>query len=212
MCSRLIERPSREGGIMKAITLMTLLMVFPIFRPQPARAQSSSQTSCHEITVFGAVNMPGHFEMKRRMRLLEALAIAGGPNKRAGKTVRVIHSCKCSPCSEAETRTSDIEYDLATALRGRDSANPNLAAGDLVIVPETEVVFTRGNVLSEKSLIFREGVTLTQAIATVGIARNSDLVRVKIHHPTTTSQRYSFEVVNLKAIKEGHVADPLLRP
>jgi protein involved in polysaccharide export with SLBB domain len=185
-------------------------MMCAIFLPQPARPQSSSQPSCHEITIFGAVNMPIHFEMKRRMRLLEALTIAGGPNKRAGKTVRVIRSCKCSPCSEGETRTSDIAYDLAAALRGRDSANPHLVAGAIVIIPETEIVSVIGNVMSQASLTFRNGMTLTRAIAIVGIARNSDLVRVKIHHPS--SHPYQMGIVTLKTITDGDLEDPQLRP
>jgi protein involved in polysaccharide export with SLBB domain len=177
---------------------------------ETARGQDSPGAKCDEITVFGAVKTPGQFKVADHIRLREALTRAGGPNERAGKVVRVIRSCKCTPCAAAQSRTSDIEYDLATALRGQDSANPHLVAGDVVIIPETEIVSVIGNVMTQRSLTFRKGMTLTRAIAIVGIARNSDLVRVKIHHPS--SHPYQMGIVTLKTITDGDLEDPQLRP
>jgi hypothetical protein len=193
------------------ILLMGLLFVALIIKAPLAAAQSPSQPGCDQITVLGAVKTPVRFKVEHSIRLHEALTTAGGPNELAGKVVRLLHWCKCFPCAAAGV-TSDIEYQLAAALQENAGANPYLVAGDMVLVPETEVVFARGNVLIQTSLVFREGVTLTRVIATVGIARNSDLVRIKIHHPGTASQKYAFEIVNLKAIKEGRETDPLLRP
>jgi hypothetical protein len=179
---------------------------------ETARGQDSPGAKCDEITVFGAVKTPGQFKAADHMRLREALKMAGGPNERAGKVVRVIRSCKCSPCAEGQSRTSDIEYDLATALRGQNSANPHLVAGDIVIVPETEIVSVIGNVMSQASLTFRKGMTSTRAIAIVGIDRNSDLVRVKLHHPGSPGRPYAIGIVTLKTIIDGELEDPQLRP
>lgn len=201
----------RPRRLINYILWTGLLFVALIINAPLAAAQSASLPRCDQITVFGAVKTPRQFKVEHSIRLHEALMAAGGPNELAGKVVTLLHSCKCSPCAAGQV-TSGSEYQLAAALQGNADANPYLVAGDVVLVPETEVVFACGNVLSQKSLIFREGVTLTRMIAAAGIARNSDLVRIKIHHPGAAGQQYAFEIVNLKAIKEGRETDPLLRP
>lgn len=191
-----------SSRVIHSILLMCVLLV------KPAMAQTSSRSGCQEITVMGAVNMAGRFQFEERLRLLEILAIAGGPSGSAGKTVRVIHTC-----TEREDKSPDVgEYDLSSVLSGKDSATPYLTAGDLVVVPETEMVFVIGNVSRSKSFIFREGLTLTRVLAAAGVVQSSDLVRVKIHHPRTATQRYDFTIINLKSIYEGRIQDPVLRP
>ena len=177
-----------------------------------ASAQASSQIGCHEIAIVGAVKMPARLKIQGRMRLLEALAGAGGPTERAGKVVRVIHFCKCSPCNEGVAKVSN-EYNLADVLRGNADANPYIAAGDLVTVPEAELIFVVGNVLSQKSFVFREGVTLTRAIAMVGgVARSSDAVRIRIYRDPSTRTRSNPLTFTLKAILSNRTEDPVLQP
>ncbi len=176
-----------------------------------AKSQASAQTSCHEIAVVGAVNLPGRFKLKEGRRLLEVLAYAGGPSERAGKTVRVVRTCDCQPCPNKETKKGESsDYELAAVLHGREGANPDLAPGDVVIIPERELVFVY--IQSQRSVAYVEGLRLTKVLAAVGIAVNGDLQNVKIHHPRTSQRQYSFDIVNLRAIREGRIEDPLMRP
>lgn len=51
------------------------------------------------VAVIGAVTQPGRFQLQRRVRLLELVTFAGGPNNRAGNFVQVIHSSDHDYCA-----------------------------------------------------------------------------------------------------------------
>lgn len=192
------------------IPALCLTLVIPAVGP----AQSQSLVSCHEVAIFGAVKTPGRLEIRARMRLAEVLKSVGGPSDRAGKVVRVLHSCRCSPCREDELRApAGKEYNLSAALQGREEANPFVEPGEVIIVLEGELVWVVGNVGSPKSLVYREGVRLTQAIAMVGgVAKKSDLVRIRIYRDPSTRPRPDPPVLTLKAILDNRSEDPLLQP
>ena len=190
-------------------TMCLIVIAFAITTPA-LMAQGQSQLSCQGIAILGAVKMPGRFEIPARMRLLGALAIAGGPSERAGKIVKVVHSCQCSPCAEGEVRTAPTtEYNLSATLAGREDANPLLNAGDLILVPETEMIFLVGSGFST-SVVYREGVTLSQVIKPVGGA--VDLVKVRIQrNPYAGPQPKPF-ILSLKAVLDRQSEDPVLEP
>jgi len=178
-----------------------------------ARAQIFSPVSCQEIVVMGAVKTPGRLNVQGQMRLIEVLTQAGGSTARAGKVVSVHHLCNCGPCSEAQKITEGVKYDLPAALQGQESANPFVEAGDIVIVPETNIVFVAGNLLKQSSLVYVQGMTLTRAIALAGgVTTSSDLTRVRVHRTVATGPAAETFVFNLKAIVRGQIEDPLLRP
>jgi len=193
---------------------MCLMLIILAVSQATLMAQGRSQVGCQEVAIIGAVRMPGRFEIPARLRLLGALAIVGGPSERAGKIVKVIHSCECSPCAEAEVRTATAtEYNLSATLAGREDANPLLSAGDLIIVVEAELVWVVGNVVSQKSLVYREGVRLTQAIAMVGgVVKHSDLVRIRIYRNPSTPPTPNSPIFNLKALLDNRSEDPVLQP
>ena len=192
---------------------MCLIVVAFAITTQALMARGQSQSSCQAVAVLGAVKMPGRFEISARMRLLGALAIVGGPSERAGKIVRVVHSCQCSPCAEGEVRTATTtEYDLSATLAGREDANPLLSAGDLILVPETELIFVIAYG-SSTSLAYREGVTLTQAIAPVVRApRVSDQMRVRIKRDPLAGPRPAPFILSLKSVLDHQREDPVLEP
>jgi|GEM_PF-2753935 len=171
------------------------------------------QVSCHDIGVLGAVKMPGRFEFQARTRLVEVLKRAGGPTGRAGKVVSVIHTCSCLPCADGEAKPFvKTEYNLSAAIEGKEHANPDVVPGDIVIVPETESVFVIAHG-SSASLAYREGVTLTQAIApVVRAARLSDQMRVRIQRDPLAGPRPEPFILSLKAVLDHQSEDPVLEP
>jgi protein involved in polysaccharide export with SLBB domain len=178
------------------------------------KAQVSGQTSCQEIAVLGAVKQPGRFKFARRIRLIEVLAYSGRPSERAGKIVRVVRTCACTPCLNKETKAAESsDYELSAVLQGREGSNRELAPGDMVIIPERELVFVIGNVFQQKSLVYREGMTLTRAIAIVGgVAKNSDLVQIRIYRDSSTRARSNPLIFTLKAVLRNRNEDPVLQP
>lgn len=197
---------------LSAITVLALLSLTAGQRS--AAAQDASQINCHEIAIIGALSKPGRINIQERIALADALARVGGPTAYAGKSVRVIRPCKCSPCTEAEVKERDgREYNLSEALSARDSANPFLFGGDIVIVPQAEVVIVRGNVYRPVSVVFREGTTLSRVIAIAGgVSRNSDLVKTRIHRKQLDDGKSNSFVIDLKSALANPSQDPLLQP
>src|SRR5205807_8556543 len=112
------------------IWLLLIAMAHASHGQTSGTVPGNSQLSCRQIAVFGAVRNPSPLNAEP-LRLLEVLARVGGPSERAGKVVRLVHSCECSRCSEAEMKADDIhEYNLTEVLRGLESENPYVVAGD----------------------------------------------------------------------------------
>lgn len=179
----------------------------------PLLAQNPLPLSCREVAILGAVKNQGRFEIAARMHLGEVLAKVGGPSEYAGNVIKVTHDCQCSPCAEGEMKAATIsEYNLSAVLEGRAEANPLVGAGDRIIVSEAEMVFVLGKDFS-KRLVYRAGLTLTQAIATVGDgAGYSDLSTVRIQRNPVVGARPKSISLTLKLVLENRHEDPLLEP
>ena len=177
------------------------------------RPQSLSQDSCQQITALGAVRTPGRLNAPQRLRLLEVLGKAGGPNEWAGKKVRIVHTCSCSPCEKLEMKPGDVnEFNLVDVLRGDENGNSFVAPGEIVIVPTAELVFVIG-ALRETRILFVQGMTVTRAIALAGgLIRSSALTTIRIYRTSSSGRRPEPIMINLKAITEGRAEDPLLNP
>ena len=176
--------------------------------PRPAL-----QNTCQQITVIGAVRNPSRLDAPTGVRLVDILARVGGPSPRAGKIIQVVHACKCGRCSEEEKVKEVHEYNLAEVLRGRESENPNANPGDIVVVPETELVYVMGNAHQLTNIVFRQGLRVTQAIAMAGETGSSDdHTTIRIHRVSSEKGYQNLIAVSLKAIKEGRDEDVLLKP
>lgn len=164
--------------------------------------------------VSGAVRTPSRFDAPQRLRLLEVLVKVGGPKERSGKIVRIVHPCNCSPCDNPESKLNEVNfYDLVEVLRGRENGNPYVVPGDIVIVPEADAIFVMGNVITQRSIPFSEGMTVTRAIAMVGgVRKRSDLVVTRIHRSSSGATPQDPIIVNLKSILKRGTEEVLLQP
>ena len=93
------------------------------------------------IQVIGLVRKPNQFEIppERQVRLLDAVALAGGLTLELADKVTVIRQL------DEMTEPAVIECSIRDAKRG-GSANLVLAAGDVVSVEETPLTFTVGTI------------------------------------------------------------------
>lgn len=84
----------------------------------------------NRIAVLGAVNRPGTFDLQDGMKLVDAIALAGGRTDRGNLSQVVIVRLEGG-------QTKTITANVDQALRGQD-ANQNVALqhGDIVYVPE----------------------------------------------------------------------------
>lgn len=197
-----------------------MISLLLIAMAQGAHAQQSTggpqdlfQMGCQQVAVIGAVRTPSRFDAPLRLSLLEVLGRVGGPNERAGKTISVIHSCKCSPCDKLDPKADASEYNLVDVLRGRENGNPYVVPGDMVMVPEADSIFVMGNVITQRSIRFSEGMTVTRAIVMAGgVIRSSDLVVVRIHRSSSGAPLQDPIIVNLRSILKRGIEDVLLQP
>jgi polysaccharide export outer membrane protein len=88
------------------------------------------QINSLHIYVLGRVNAPGRFVLSSNVTVLQALAIAGGPNTFANrKQIRILREKK-----GVTTMSPLFDYDEVTSGRGL-KANILLERGDIIYVP-----------------------------------------------------------------------------
>jgi len=194
------------GVLLAAFAHATLAQPFT----NPAQG---SQKSCEQILVMGAVRKPVRLDAHQGWRLLDVLAMAGGLTNKAGKTVRVIHSCGFSTVDRPGTESEVVdEYDLVDVLQGRKKGNPQVKAGDVVVVPSADLVAVIRNV-KKTEIVFVDGMTVTRVVELAGgVGRNSEKVMVRIYRAPVPGHRFDPITLNLKAIKQGRIEDVPLQP
>jgi polysaccharide export outer membrane protein len=168
------------------------------------------------VAVIGAVDKPGLFQLERRVRLLELISFAGGPTERAGSRIQLVHSDEIARCDAAGGGSVDEiqglrSYDLNATLKGVEGSNPYVGAGDIVSLPEANMVFVVGNVLRPIAIPLKERMTISQAIATAGgTLPDAKKSRITIQRQTKGSLSKTEIAVNLDAINKRQSEDVVL--
>ena len=171
------------------------------------------------VAIIGAVGKPGQFQLQRRVRLLELLAVAGGPSDRAGLVIQLVRPAVTFKCeapgsnrNPEEAGEGLVSFALGDTLQGKDEANPYLWPGDIVNIAEAEQAYVVGNVLRPAAITLKEPVRVSQAIAMAGgTLPNSkkDKVRILRQVPGNTTKVALF--VDLGAINKRPAEDLLLQ-
>lgn len=166
------------------------------------------------VAVVGTVTKPGSYFINRRVRLLELIAIAGGPDyERAGSRVQVARFGNVTGCEAEENSESDVQffaYSLTDVLKG--IANPMMEPGDIVSVLEAEEAYVIGDVTEPTVIMLKEPITLTQAIAKAGgIGNEAKTSKVLIQRREPGSRTRTELVFDLKEIRAQEIPDPFLQ-
>jgi polysaccharide export outer membrane protein len=162
-----------------------------------------------KVTVTGAVNKPGSYEMLGPRTLLEMIAEAGGLSEESGKALQVIRR---PPESGAEQR---IPVSLESLLyEGVSSANLSLRPGDIVYVPFVEMidVYVNGAVKEPGAYQFKrsEQVTALQAVTRAGgVTDRANEKKVQVIRRRSDGSKRIIPV-NLRKVKKGKVDDLVL--
>ena len=169
------------------------------------------------FAVVGAVEKPGSFYLNRKIRLLELLAFAGGPDvENAGSKVQIARVGNITGCADEENKTDESDeveflgYNLNNVLKGKD--NPWMQPGDIVSVLIAEEAFVVGNVVKQTKIVLREEKTLTQALAEAGgVNSTAKTEKVIIQRQEPGSNVKNELVFNLKDIRDQKIPDPKLQ-
>ncbi|MDX6710056.1 MAG: polysaccharide biosynthesis/export protein, partial [Blastocatellia bacterium] len=168
------------------------------------------------VSVIGAVDKPGLFQLERQVRLLELISFAGGPTDRAGARIQVVHSTGTSQCEAGiPVQVNEIQgfnsYDLNATLTGNEGSNPYIDPGDVISLPEANMIFVVGNVLKPLSIPLKEQVTITQAIAMAGgLLPDAKKNGVTIVRQRPGSLNKTEIAVDLDAVNKHRIPDVVL--
>lgn len=118
------------------------------------------------VTVLGAVNRPGRFEVSSLSNegaesVVGVLAMAGGVSENAADYILL--------AKNDSGGSANLRIDLNALIRAGDlSHNHPVAGGDILLVPRMEVVFVYGAVASPGRFRLEPGMTVRQAISVSG--------------------------------------------
>jgi len=162
------------------------------------------------VSVMGAVQKPGVFELTGPKTVIDMLALAGGVTEKAGNQVHVYRQV------EQKGRQSFV-IDLmvlansAGLINDKNAAMVNMPVqvGDVINVPQAGMFFVDGAVGKPGSYPLGRRYTLTQALATAGgvnpeLADYSSVSIFRRRGPTNVETI----PVDLSAVMSGSAADP----
>ena len=166
--------------------------------------------------VVGAVKKPGSFFLNRKIRLLELLALAGGPDVEfAGSKIQIARGGNLNGCAVNSDENDDdnfefIGYRLNDVLQGKE--NPLMQPGDIVSILIAEEAYVIGDVKKPTKVVLNEPKTLTQALAIAeGMDSTANTAKVIIQRQEPGSGVKKELVFNLKEIRDRKVPDPQLQ-
>jgi polysaccharide export outer membrane protein len=172
------------------------------------------------ISISGAVRQNTKVPALRKLKLNELIAASGGFTEKAAGTIQILHTepVMCpEPGQEAEAlpingTTIPLQIvRISDLLKG--TVNPVIRPGDLVLVTEAEPVYITGSVVSPGSIMMRDSLTLSRALATVGGPRKEAKVsEVRIYRQIPGSINQEILKVDFGAIKKNEIPDVLLKP
>lgn len=163
----------------------------------------------------GAVRSPYRFRILREVRLNELIAVSGGITDLAGGLITIFRPGRASCAAAAETpgdgngsRTLSIQ--ISDLLKGDETANPRIFAGDIITVLESDPIYMIGGVGNPRPIIARGSMTLTRAVATAGgLSKKADAGDITIYRRNGSA----IEKIkaNLEKIEAGSEADVELK-
>jgi polysaccharide export outer membrane protein len=186
----------------------------------PAITVRVIERSTQPVILLGAVRTPQRFQMQRDARLIELLFIAGGVTDRSSGDIQIFTpnptTCNESiPTGEAgNTQTANPirVIKILDLMAGTKDTNPVIRPGDIVTVMAAEPVYVTGGVASPQGINFREQLTLSRAIATVGgLTSNARGSEIHIYRRTQNIKEQSIIKADYNAIRTQKQPDiPLM--
>jgi polysaccharide export outer membrane protein len=183
--------------------------------------QVTKRSSRLPVSVFGEVREPSRFELTRRVRLLELISYAGGENEKSGGVVQVFRSigpiCSMSDdpnkWSAGDGSVPMRQFSLAEVRLGREDANPEIIAGDIIVVQKAAPVFVIGEVMKPGEFVLPDGgLPLTQAIAmAAGVNREAKTKNIKVYRQKPGASEPEVLAVNYDMIRKGTEKDIMLQ-
>jgi polysaccharide export outer membrane protein len=115
------------------------------------------------VTLMGQFQKPGTYDYPAKQRLLDVIALGGGLDETAGRTLQV----RRTGLSPEESGTILVDLDQLVR-EGRSELNIDINAGDVIFVPEAGMFFVDGAVRRPGAYPIRQATILLEAISIAG--------------------------------------------
>ena len=116
------------------------------------------------ITVVGQVKEPGSYDYPSRLRLLDAIALAGGLTDKAGHTVQIKRFSTAGQEAH-QTFVANLDHLIN---EGRTELNVSINGGDIIFVPEAGSFYVDGAVRRPGQYHIRRIITPKEALLVAG--------------------------------------------
>ncbi len=186
------------------------------FLKKPEVHVYATEKQSQSYGVIGSVEKAGTFYVNRKIRLLDLLAFAGGPNKEAGSRLIVARTGSTSACKVENNDVIDggetvlMNFKMRDVLEGKQ--NLLMQPGDIVSVLDSDVVYVYGNVKKVGSVKMKDPITLTQAIVSAEGLNPTAKSKVKVLRQIEGSSDRKELSFDLKDIEKRKIPDPFLEP
>jgi protein involved in polysaccharide export with SLBB domain len=216
-----LHRPLILIGLLVSIVHITLAQQSSDARPAAVPLEEGCRSPA---VIFGRVASPGRFELRRRVRLRELIALAGGVDKRAKGEVLILHTRPSTDCESLATgnepaididnpKTFNETYRLSDVLRGDERANPYIRPGDLVEVGRIEHISVIGSVKNPGQIEFRKTLTAARAIAMAGgLSPDGRKDKIYVRRKAEFGRSSAEIIINLEMVARHRAKDLVLRP
>ncbi len=162
-----------------------------------------------KFVVQGMVQRPGIYNAMSAISLLEAIAMAGGPNERAETTnVKIVRANRLRDANAI----NDAEVFNLDKIRTGERLDTLVNAGDNVFIEEAVPIIIEGAVQRPGIIYPKSHTTLMQLVSMAGGLRElGDGTSVKVYTPAANGSKDQ-KIYNLERIREGKEPDPSLKP
>lgn len=165
------------------------------------------------VSVMGAVQKPGVFELTGPKTVIDMLALAGGVTERAGNQVHVYRQDEKGNRQSLVIDLMVLANNTGAITENTQAVNMAIQAGDVVNVPQSGMFFVDGAVGKPGSYPLGRNYTLSQALATAGGINPelADYSAVSINR-RQAPDRMETIAVDLNSVMAGTATDPQVMP
>jgi len=166
------------------------------------------------ISVIGAVEKPGPYDVTGQKTILNLLGMAGGLKEDAGPLLFLIRPPQPEEKDTEPMKPSTFVIDLEELLvKGDLSLNLLLIHGDVINIPISGKIFVGGEVRKSGGFPLKgKKVTVSQAIAMAeGLKPEADGGEAKIFRTSGKGSEREILSADIYAIQKGQSEDPVLK-
>jgi polysaccharide biosynthesis/export protein len=187
---------------------------------EPRATITSVKYHSRSVTVMGAVNNPGAYQITEPHSLLEMLSIAGGLRSDAGSWLLVTRK---GPYGQIETTTPGVDFSAGvtemrvpiTPLLSGTNSSLNIAVmpNDIISVAKGEIVYVVGDVKKQGGFVLgeHEQLSLIKLLSLAeGLQSTAAPGRAKVIHESDGGRTET--PVDVQKILQGKDQDVMLKP